>query len=147
VSWLQFGVAANSSNHLATTALQEQGDTFVPYPSPQLTRYTVDTQGNISTTNTWEISTNDPTDTAANVPERLNEHINHHAIRDCLLSSRAGVAAFIPGDASGSCSRSQSAAVFSYGWRRREWLRLSTGVTLYSNPGITLVCYQSVSAI
>jgi hypothetical protein len=32
--------------------LQEQGVPFGPYASPELATYTVDTQGNFSTTNT-----------------------------------------------------------------------------------------------
>jgi hypothetical protein len=52
--WLQFGVAADPANHLATIAVQEQDVPTGLYAPPQLASYTVGTQGNISTTNTWQ---------------------------------------------------------------------------------------------
>ncbi len=52
--WLQYGVAADPSNHLATIAVQEQGIPLGYSRAPQLASYTVDAQGNLSTTNTWQ---------------------------------------------------------------------------------------------
>jgi hypothetical protein len=53
-SWLQFAVAADPANHLATVAMQEQGIPMGAYTKPFLASYTFDTQGNIATTNTWQ---------------------------------------------------------------------------------------------
>jgi hypothetical protein len=52
--WLQFAVAADSANHLATVAMQEQGIPMGAYTQPFLASYTVDAQGNLSTTNAWQ---------------------------------------------------------------------------------------------
>jgi hypothetical protein len=52
--WLQFGVAVDPTNHIATIAVQEQDVPMGPYAPPLLASYTVDTQGNISTTNIWQ---------------------------------------------------------------------------------------------
>jgi hypothetical protein len=50
--WLQFAVAADPTNHLATVAMQEEGIPFGNYTPPFLVSYTVNTQGNVATTNT-----------------------------------------------------------------------------------------------
>jgi hypothetical protein len=52
--WLQSAVTADPSNHLATVSLQEQYEPMGPYSAAQLASYTVDSQGNVSTTNTYQ---------------------------------------------------------------------------------------------
>jgi hypothetical protein len=52
-SWMQFGAEADPTNHVAVAEMQEQGLPYGPFASPQLASYTLDSSGNLTTTNTY----------------------------------------------------------------------------------------------
>jgi hypothetical protein len=51
--WMQYGVTADPANHLAVFEMQEQGLPYGPFAYPQLASYTMDSSGNLTTTNTY----------------------------------------------------------------------------------------------
>jgi hypothetical protein len=51
--WMQFGVTSDPTNHLAVFDMQEQGLPYGPLAFPQLASYTMDSSGNLTTTNTY----------------------------------------------------------------------------------------------
>jgi hypothetical protein len=51
--WMQFDVAADPTNHVAVFEMQEQGLPYGPFAYPQLASYTMDSSGNLTTTNTY----------------------------------------------------------------------------------------------
>jgi len=52
-SWMQFSVTADPTNHVAVFEMQEQGLPYGPFAHPQLASYTMDSSGNLTTTNTY----------------------------------------------------------------------------------------------
>ncbi len=51
--WMQFGVTADPTNHVAVFQIQEQGLPYGPFAYPQLASFTMDSSGNLTTTNTY----------------------------------------------------------------------------------------------
>ena len=51
--WEQFDVTSDPSNHVAVFEMQEQGLPYGPFTFPQLASYTMDSSGNLTTTNTY----------------------------------------------------------------------------------------------
>ena len=52
-TWMQFGVTADPTNHVAVFEIQEQGLPYGPFAFPQRASYTMDSSGNLTTTNTY----------------------------------------------------------------------------------------------
>jgi hypothetical protein len=52
-TWMQLGVTADPTNHVAVSQIQEQGLPYGPFAFPQLASYTMDSSGNLTTTNTY----------------------------------------------------------------------------------------------
>jgi len=52
--WMQYGVTADPTNHVAVFEIQEQGLPYGPYAHPQLASYTMDPSGNLTSTNTYK---------------------------------------------------------------------------------------------